>query len=1686
MARKLIRVATLRSLSASQPRQADHLIDDATPTAQLRISRRAALGSAALASLGATPLARAMHSALAPTWTLEQRGKGYAFVVAGVDRWLIHPDLFAPGAHIDVRHDDSVLEVSLRNAYAPGTTVRVDVDIRVERGSGSIATLTFTKLGATLQVPFVKWLLGVHTQATAFNKPITIPTLDMRVDVECKELRFQPSWMLEFRGPSLAIVGAASLPASSVSLQLVSAEQPSMLASGSGPRSALSLVRGHHEWSVPLTMAGLPSWRIRASDSSFNSLRAEVSANGPMAIVFDGGADSATVLSHDSSGHALPLRHVQYAIARSTEGLHEVFLARPLASPQWLDAGAVSFEIADDATLPPIEIEILNGIVTRLHIAPGLRRYAIPIQGVVTEPTHMRHGSALALLCSAVRPSAQPGPSAMLVGVQIDKLMQSDKVLQAQIPVDAKKNIKATRKQGKWGPDSIVFAGNPKVTVIRPEDLLVLTFEFVGITLNRSAGTYSAASGAKIIVHFQPQHIAERAFFTADNPPADTSGIPPRAKKDSSTEPPLDPPIDAVMAHDTRLVFSAKPGSTGQLTIRGLLDWSALEQVVSPSAKPPSTSWAMSVVASTAKTKLSYNPTESAKNSTPSGVQAALKGTQFSSKKYSAPVGGTETASANDALATQSVFVKDAFEFDADVASTVHSSVWQEVAALELAKPPIREPLPEETAIEYPYRLILSPNKYAAWAHSLDPVWNPQNRRTELWHTRLGTKSATGVNERSNHFRTLRAIWSPDYGTSRNLTPPFLERPFRTSLNRRDRSEIVDLTANYNLKKTKVEPLDVRRLMLTSLGAWADLLGAWDPHADDQLDVEQWIQRGAQGRDHFVRVCYKGFLFPFGHRATLVKETERKFRRTPRGEMAAYLLQRLFIILRQPVRDLPAAGLKGMKFQGRDIPFRSIEITTRTTPNLELPTALTYPGGQLSANSFWPQFTPGGGNKQDVMWSCIGTDWEGSKHHFSAPLVFLANTDAAGEPNLKKWIEQRYATGEQDRRAIAMQGQKIALAPSLKVGDTALPCDVFTLSGYYTDTVASGTPRYFPSMQRASVRIEQAQELLGTNANSDVEYYAKYLEHAFDPGAANAVVNNDSQLRNPMQMFVRLVSPVGLNFSTNTDKAGGLAAPSVRIDALSRLTGPVSADLTNPVNSAAAKGKFDPSEYFKDFLETKILGDLKLIDLLKVIESVINNIDKVPGLGKKDSVAPEDSTKALTDQAKELKKVAEDAVKAADELKGDLDKDVKDAKDALKAELQPLISQLNALTSESKKGLQEEIQKIRKKIENKVTELRSSIEKVMKPYAEVANEAQEKYKEAKKQLEDLRKGIQLVYEWQTELKKDPLGLIAPLHPSATTDDKRMMLYLKAQFTKGIDLNPPSIHLFGSVSNFIINLIGDGAAQFLIIKFNRLSITATVGQKPDVDPDIEAVEFAGPLSFVNKLKDLIPKGGSAGGVGFSFDLNVNSKGITAALTIGLPNVTVGVFSLQNMAFLMKLTIPFDGRSFSAYFAFCTKANPFRLTIMVFGGGGFFGIEVTPAGVRMLEAAFEFGGNFSFDCGVASGGASVMAGVYYKLEQKVVNGQTVDQSELTGYFRLTGNLSVLGLIRVSLLFELKLTWQDNGKVYGTATIEIEIEILFLSFSVGVTVERQLKGSDGDPTFTDMLPEALLWEEYCECFA
>ena len=130
-----------------------------------------------------------------------------------------------------------------------------------------------------------------------------------------------------------------------------------------------------------------------------------------------------------------------------------------------------------------------------------------------------------------------------------------------------------------------------------------------------------------------------------------------------------------------------------------------------------------------------------------------------------------------------------------------------------------------------------------------------------------------------------------------------------------------------------------------------------------------------------------------------------------------------------------------------------------------------------------------------------------------------------------------------------------------------------------------------------------------------------------------------------------------------------------------------------------------------------------------------------------------------------------------------------------------------------------------------------------------------------------------------------------------------------------------------------------------------------------------------------MRDLIPLDG------FSDPpfLDITPQGIDAGFSLALPNVAIGVFNLSNLSLGAGFTVPFIGQPLRVRFNFCTREQPFMLTVSLFGGGGFFGITLDPRGIQILEAAFEFGAAISIDFGVASGGVYVMAGIYFRMER-----------------------------------------------------------------------------------------------------
>ena len=463
------------------------------------------------------------------------------------------------------------------------------------------------------------------------------------------------------------------------------------------------------------------------------------------------------------------------------------------------------------------------------------------------------------------------------------------------------------------------------------------------------------------------------------------------------------------------------------------------------------------------------------------------------------------------------------------------------------------------TAIEAPYRIVLSPNLTSSWQHAPTPVTNPISKRTELWHSRLSDNATAG------------AVWSPDFPTGDGKPPPLTQKPFRMSLASRYRHEIVRSSADRHL--TGARPLDVKQLMLSSQGAWLSVHGQWST----ELDLVEWRHIMTGGRDQYARIVEEGYLVSLGHRAVIVTITERKVQMgtsgLDEGKPVAYLRQRKLIFVREPTRA----------YQHRHIPFRTATIKTLVTPNLDDPQVSEILPGEAD-NAFWPRVAG-----ENFLFHVVATDWEGREIEFHKPLAFVikSTADAVDKTKLNKIINLYNGIAETDeRRTRSMGGQKIAFAPTQKPGDTSLE----TAAMIFGAAGANGAPSFLPMMTKAMVDVPAVRQISGNTSPSTIAFDQKF------------VLATGNVIGNMGDVFAYLVDNKRTPVSFPPDKTGGMVAPNFDISGLSRGFGPVGGDI-----SQFAGGNFNPTDIFKGI---NILGG---IDLGSIISSAINANPVVAG-----------------------------------------------------------------------------------------------------------------------------------------------------------------------------------------------------------------------------------------------------------------------------------------------------------------------------------------------------------------------------------------------------------------------------------------------------------------------------------------
>lgn len=619
---------------------------------------------------------------------------------------------------------------------------------------------------------------------------------------------------------------------------------------------------------------------------------------------------------------------------------------------------------------------------------------------------------------------------------------------------------------------------NRVVEVMRPDDLLVLEFEFINLDLFEAENELPVrfmrleeGQPAYVIVRFPPQHIVEQDF----------------AESQSVAPPPASPPILSRIAGVSRLVFNV-PETVEFIpySVEHMLDWSAWEPSVAPLALPP-------------------------------GVTPA--------------------------------------EF--------------------FLVPTIAAPLPEHTAIEMPYRLIVSPHSGMGWTHATRAI--TRAGRTELWHTRIGVRREGRIEEVDDaDQRVVRAIWAAEFEPNQPAPTPFDTLPSPDH-----RRQIVRLTSDFSIDPTYTPaPIQVDRFMLSALGGWLDARGDWNMtdalRVTHGLPLEEWRHVAAMARDQFVRTVEAGYIYPFGHRASIVTEIERTFEGNPDGsdDFGAYLRRRESVVIREQVK---AYAPDRFPNQGREMPLRrSVGILTRETPYLDPttvePSAVAGTGGA----AFWIR-----ANGQDFPFHLRAVDVAGESVEFNGALIFV-RIGATPEATNAAIAAAAVAYRDDNRRQVDVPSRQIAFAQRIpdQPGDTAL-----TTTNLYFDTIPPVTndpnqAPYVPYLAKADVRIPAIEQLLNSQQSVTVALHETYKA----VGLADAA--------NRAHVFAAVVGALPL--AVPADRAGGLASPNMDVTGISQTFGPVAGKL-NDLDA----GSFKPEEFFR--ADARLLGAVKLSDLIEEV-----------------------------------------------------------------------------------------------------------------------------------------------------------------------------------------------------------------------------------------------------------------------------------------------------------------------------------------------------------------------------------------------------------------------------------------------------------------------------------------------------
>jgi len=324
----------------------------------------------------------------------------------------------------------------------------------------------------------------------------------------------------------------------------------------------------------------------------------------------------------------------------------------------------------------------------------------------------------------------------------------------------------------------------------------------------------------------------------------------------------------------------------------------------------------------------------------------------------------------------------------------------------------------------------------------------------------------------------------------------------------------------------------------------------------------------------------------------------------------------------------------------------------------------------------------------------------------------------------------------------------------------------------------------------------------------------------------------------------------------------------------------------------------------------------------------------------------------------------------------------------------------------------------------------------------------------------------------------------------------LSLALEAR-TKSKEGKPAGVDVSCRLDHFDLCLGPLDAEQnpVVALQFDHMAFTAKAGTKPDFDVKINGIKFGGPLSFLETLRRIIPLDGFSDPP----SLNVDGKGIHAGFTLQVPNIAVGMFSIENIAFSAKLEVPFFAAgaapALTIAFSFCDKDHPFLVTVAMLGGGGYLVMTLSPHGLESLEASICVGAQIAINLGgLAQGSVSIMVGITFTVKDVTdASGSSLGKDiSLTAFLRIHGALDVLGIVTVSVNLNVAMTYDITHKVMiAEGVLRVDVSLLFFSVHASFSFRKEFHACNNDPTLRELMPPnasnvSQFWNDYCHAYA